>query len=138
HFYIFLFFFFTLFLFIFFFFFFFLMIRRPPRSTLFPYTTLFRARSLDRLRRLEDCSLGGRSALRLNCLHHTRCWCSRSTYTIRFSRGIVVKKKYLRVMARAWAVPGHAHETLAATPAARTRLNPIQTHQHAIRVRFFC
>src|SRR2546423_10514252 len=31
------------------FFFFFLMIRRPPRSTLFPYTTLFR--SLDELER---------------------------------------------------------------------------------------
>src|SRR2546425_7097475 len=31
------------------FFFFFLMIRRPPRSTLFPYTTLFRSRPrLDR------------------------------------------------------------------------------------------
>src|SRR2546429_7009817 len=29
------------------FFFFFLMIRRPPRSTLFPYTTLFRSRVLD-------------------------------------------------------------------------------------------
>src|SRR5438445_3058503 len=29
--------------FIFFFSFFFLMIRRPPRSTLFPYTTLFRS-----------------------------------------------------------------------------------------------
>src|SRR5256885_11616916 len=28
------------------FFFFFLMIRRPPRSTLFPYTTLFRSRHL--------------------------------------------------------------------------------------------
>src|SRR2546429_3545673 len=28
-----------------FFLFFFLMIRRPPRSTLFPYTTLFRSRS---------------------------------------------------------------------------------------------
>src|SRR5256885_16741298 len=28
-------------------FFFFLMIRRPPRSTLFPYTTLFRSRRLD-------------------------------------------------------------------------------------------
>src|SRR5258708_34040022 len=28
------------------FFFFFLMIRRPPRSTLFPYTTLFRSRRL--------------------------------------------------------------------------------------------
>src|SRR5574340_1328286 len=28
-------------------FFFFLMIRRPPRSTLFPYTTLFRSRPRD-------------------------------------------------------------------------------------------
>src|SRR3712207_8365264 len=28
--------------------FFFLMIRRPPRSTLFPYTTLFRSRRLER------------------------------------------------------------------------------------------
>src|SRR6266849_7817806 len=28
-------------------FFFFLMIRRPPRSTLFPYTTLFRSRPAD-------------------------------------------------------------------------------------------
>src|SRR5271157_6370807 len=31
--------------------FFFLMIRRPPRSTLFPYTTLFRSRDRDRSRR---------------------------------------------------------------------------------------
>src|SRR2546427_13253983 len=31
-------------LFLFLFLFFFLMIRRPPRSTLFPYTTLFRSR----------------------------------------------------------------------------------------------
>src|SRR3712207_8553013 len=30
-------------------FFFFLMIRRPPRSTLFPYTTLFRSRAQHRL-----------------------------------------------------------------------------------------
>src|SRR3712207_8878470 len=29
--------------------FFFLMIRRPPRSTLFPYTTLFRSDGLDEL-----------------------------------------------------------------------------------------
>src|SRR6185369_17596449 len=33
-----------IFLFLLFFVFFFLMIRRPPRSTLFPYTTLFRSR----------------------------------------------------------------------------------------------
>src|SRR2546422_5499841 len=31
--------------------FFFLMIRRPPRSTLFPYTTLFRSRNWRLLRR---------------------------------------------------------------------------------------
>src|SRR2546422_5844356 len=35
--------FFSCFLFLLFSFFFFLMIRRPPRSTLFPYTTLFRS-----------------------------------------------------------------------------------------------
>src|SRR5229473_5436195 len=34
------------------FFFFFLMIRRPPRSTLFPYTTLFRSRRVSRGRGL--------------------------------------------------------------------------------------
>src|SRR5256885_14060012 len=34
--------------FFYFFFFFFLMIRRPPRSTLFPYTTLFRSYGLSR------------------------------------------------------------------------------------------
>src|SRR2546426_6984450 len=40
-------------LFNFFFVFFFLMIRRPPRSTLFPYTTLFRSRRLPGPRRVE-------------------------------------------------------------------------------------
>src|SRR3712207_7822294 len=30
--------------------FFFLMIRRPPRSTLFPYTTLFRSEAMDGLK----------------------------------------------------------------------------------------
>src|SRR5256885_13252738 len=40
---------------IFYFIFFFLMIRRPPRSTLFPYTTLFRSVfSADRLRGIFD------------------------------------------------------------------------------------
>src|SRR5438477_5084354 len=40
------------------------MIRRPPRSTLFPYTTLFRSRQLDRARpkriALESLRHGGR------------------------------------------------------------------------------
>src|SRR6476620_12513691 len=37
-----------------FFFFFFLMIRRPPRSTLFPYTTLFRSRAHPRYLARDD------------------------------------------------------------------------------------
>src|SRR3712207_7961330 len=37
-------------------FFFFLMIRRPPRSTLFPYTTLFRSRGWSR-----ECRIGKHS-----------------------------------------------------------------------------
>src|SRR2546425_8690290 len=46
---------------IYFIFFFFLMIRRPPRSTLFPYTTLFRVPTLKEVMRdlkLETASLG--------------------------------------------------------------------------------
>src|SRR3712207_8806700 len=35
------------------FYFFFLMIRRPPRSTLFPYTTLFRSR-INSIGRIKD------------------------------------------------------------------------------------
>src|SRR2546422_4928140 len=34
--------------------FFFLMIRRPPRSTLFPYTTLFRSSEVRRLRDVAE------------------------------------------------------------------------------------
>src|SRR2546427_9360313 len=41
------------------FFFFFLMIRRPPRSTLFPYTTLFRSAGLGLGQRRLGAGLGG-------------------------------------------------------------------------------
>src|SRR5260221_4139730 len=63
-------------------FFFFLMIRRPPRSTLFPYTTLFRSRSPHRekpkpeqnpSRRASVCRRAGkdldRKSTRLNSSH---------------------------------------------------------------------
>src|SRR2546422_7112208 len=43
--------------------FFFLMIRRPPRSTLFPYTTLFRSRPA-RQRRERACDCRSRCAAR--------------------------------------------------------------------------
>src|SRR6266516_5725116 len=58
--------------------FFFLMIRRPPRSTLFPYTTLFRSSSASRARRGWECHLldvrgvaGDRKSTRLNSSHRT-------------------------------------------------------------------
>src|SRR5258706_5154282 len=47
------------------------MIRRPPRSTLFPYTTLFRSASR---RNSRGCSASGwpaRSALRVRSEEHT-------------------------------------------------------------------
>src|SRR3989454_8470698 len=48
-------------------FFFFLMIRRPPRSTLFPYTTLFRSRRSARFaegdRRLASADLARQAAI---------------------------------------------------------------------------
>src|SRR5688572_32509717 len=43
-----------------FYFFFFLMIRRPPRSTLFPYTTLFRSQSTAYLAKVERLGTGFR------------------------------------------------------------------------------
>src|SRR5256885_10251360 len=48
-------------------FFFFLMIRRPPRSTLFPYTTLFRSQSLRRARRCCGRHRAPRRAPRTTC-----------------------------------------------------------------------
>src|SRR3989454_8340289 len=45
-------------------FFFFLMIRRPPRSTLFPYTTLFRSQVLQVCQSLAGFTAGQAEALR--------------------------------------------------------------------------
>src|SRR5258705_5895585 len=59
-------------------FFFFLMIRRPPRSTLFPYTTLFRSRREGVIAKMhlpgqiginEFGPLGDRKSTRLNSSH---------------------------------------------------------------------
>src|SRR6266850_3616068 len=54
-------------------FFFFLMIRRPPRSTLFPYTTLFRSRPqpCEPVPRPRPCRRGDRDrkSTRLNSSH---------------------------------------------------------------------
>src|ERR1043165_10095127 len=51
-------------------FFFFLMIRRPPRSTLFPYTTLFRSRR-DRAARRCDLNRTAGSTVAARSEEHT-------------------------------------------------------------------
>src|SRR3970040_2909598 len=51
---------------------FFLMIRRPPRSTLFPYTTLFRSQRHARLARREPSSMSDMSKNRLEDRKSTR------------------------------------------------------------------
>src|SRR2546422_7807342 len=53
-------------------FFFFLMIRRPPRSTLFPYTTLFR--SVDRALFHPVAAEAGTMRPRVLMLHHDYAW----------------------------------------------------------------
>src|SRR5690242_21920116 len=44
-----------------------LMLRRPPRSTLFPYTTLFRSAANDLVRQLQAQLLGARDLVRIGC-----------------------------------------------------------------------
>src|SRR2546423_3409797 len=53
------------------FFFFFLMIRRPPRSTLFPYTTLFRSIPKLRLILILNSFLGSSDSLVFSELFHS-------------------------------------------------------------------
>src|SRR6202048_5420233 len=83
--------------------FFFLMIRRPPRSTLFPYTTLFRSqepRACARLFAAGTCDPGGpyhrdRKSTRLNSSHE---WISYAVFCLK-KKQMVIRKAgvvYLR------------------------------------------
>src|SRR3989337_3241319 len=93
---------------------FFLMIRRPPRSTLFPYTTLFRSRSRwarcrgVRPGRRADRRPGDRKSTRLNSSHGS------ISYAV-----FCLKKNNIR--------PAHTHPlppppTLVQPPSPHTRL----------------
>src|SRR2546429_1464315 len=88
-------------------FFFFLMIRRPPRSTLFPYTTLFRSRAQvagggASLRRARDPACAGAPVWvrRARSEEHTSELQSRLHLVCRL---LLEKKK-------------HSHHTLTSTP----------------------
>ena len=67
-------------------FFFFLMIRRPPRSTLFPYTTLFRSVHFSlRQRPIFFCPILVAAAPPLFILPISRCGSTPAIYTAHFS-----------------------------------------------------
>src|SRR6185503_20488278 len=73
--------------------FFFLMIRRPPRSTLFPYTTLFRSWSLKRSVRRTGLSRAGTDIWSPRSEEHTSELQSRLHLVCRLL--LEKKKKYL-------------------------------------------
>src|SRR2546430_9796826 len=89
--------------------FFFLMIRRPPRSTLFPYTTLFRSDRIDAEVALEAAVLGrdgrarhvlrDRKSTRLNSSH------SQKSYAV-----FCLKKKKNNSLSPLTSSDLHAHE----------------------------
>src|SRR2546430_5080412 len=54
------------------------MIRRPPRSTLFPYTTLFRSQVIESVAQCRVHSAGD-SALSWACASYRRHWLTRRT-----------------------------------------------------------
>src|SRR2546430_6788701 len=106
--------------------FFFLMIRRPPRSTLFPYTTLFRSQPGDplldgRVRREEPHQhvpaerVQDRKSTRLNSSH------SQISYAV-----FCLKKKK-----RQAGEPKNGHTTLRAT--ARVSTLQLTARAHVIR-----
>src|SRR5437870_8587556 len=83
------------------------MLRRPPRSTLFPYTTLFRSRSAERRRGVRDPSLErpahgpdrDRKSTRLNSSH----------VAISYAVFCLKKKKRYRTSTHASILRSHEH-----------------------------
>src|SRR5260221_11093309 len=71
-------------------FFFFLMIRRPPRSTLFPYTTLFRSLLGQKFRRLFSMELHQRDGVQRSDRKSTRL---NSSHTVISYAVFCLKKK---------------------------------------------
>src|SRR2546430_12180617 len=74
--------------------FFFLMIRRPPRSTLFPYTTLFRSRQDDAQTEMDGSERATDATFEsVSVLNDFLDYCSRQGLLSRFERGLLIKFK---------------------------------------------
>src|SRR5256885_16986298 len=91
--------------------FFFLMIRRPPRSTLFPYTTLFRSRYNLQALMLHDASLIDEDTLALHVLNVERDRLPRR----RLSHTDVLARALQAVDGPVWAIYGE-HDALYPGP----------------------
>src|SRR5256885_8954583 len=104
---------------------FFLMIRRPPRSTLFPYTTLFRSSPLEGITRSSWRKSGVRKLYNLSCqLVIVRCPVNllptdRKSTRLNSSHLVIsyavfcLKKKSTQRLGRGW------HSTQRRTPRRR-------------------
>src|SRR3982750_4393815 len=106
--------------------FFFLMIRRPPRSTLFPYTTLFRSapcRATTGRRPTARCSPASSGTRRSE--EHTSELQSRSDLVCR----LLLEKKNLLEFTSARLITLHIHAPLA---HARTRAHPTGGELHSV------
>src|SRR6266542_6297659 len=90
--------------------FFFLMIRRPPRSTLFPYTTLFRSRARGRRwwrrGRCPPCPRSpDRKSTRLNSSHGSisyAVFCLKKKKNVIFRASLYKKNRGSNVVYRLW------------------------------------
>src|SRR5215213_6570605 len=80
--------------------FFFLMIRRPPRSTLFPYTTLFRSPDGPRRRRRRSGAIPGRGRSRVRARRSEEHTSELQSLTNLVCRLLLEKKKALT--GRSW------------------------------------
>src|ERR1044071_10344121 len=97
-----------------FFLFFFLMIRRPPRSTLFPYTTLFRSQRTGSFQRRER---GGRlgARLRVRSEEHT----SELQSRVDISYAVFCLKKTIETAARPFLINRDGVRRFATTTMRR-------------------
>src|SRR3712207_9312093 len=87
--------------------FFFLMIRRPPRSTLFPYTTLFRSLSEEKTR-IVHLAREGFDFLGFNIRHYPAPNTARSGYKLLIKPSKESVREFKERVRREWmALKGH-------------------------------
>src|SRR2546422_7201539 len=86
------------------------MIRRPPRSTLFPYTTLFRSLLSTDSRALVDARAVGRLQVREDLIARRWLWAIQGLVTLAVVAFVV------RSLARNWSEFRSLHVTLAIAP----------------------